>query len=820
MNKSKINKISKITLSLFLFGFLIIPSVGHAQINAQGIGGLLIQCAKVTSANQEDFGPSTDSAEQRAVKTTENNAKKLVKKEACSDAIAKYTMGELLKKMSQEAVNWINGGFRGDPAFVQNPEAYFQSIATQQLSSLTSLLQFNAEDLPFGRESARSIILSEISGSFENRARFTLNNYIPTGNLADFQADFRIGGWDAFLHQAFDTQNNPGGFAILATQEKERRLAGRNDLQSEIQLASKELQQNSGFLSLKKCVESKANGEYIPPEEEGGVLVSEAQYESRAAYELYENDDMAAAAENLSHVCKTWENQTPGTVIAHALNKTIIDIPIEQSVIADELNESLNVVFSALLNQVFKNGVKSLENTQDWAQEGLNSVNIGSIGLGDLLMDPVGTLGAEFGGGDQDYFGGNGLNISDFETAQGDLLGWSQQGENFDIFNQLPYIIYLQERFIGSPNGVIPELPVDPETGEVGIDQSTGEPFVDPTPGFNGVIQQTAMLNESILNLEQLDVCIPGPSPMYKRYLGEALKHWEGEIMKAQEQMLNVFGIFDPGGITAGTVQDNTQKGIQRLRGAADQYMELIDTKYNWLTPGNMPSITPAANNEIAKIDQYMATIAKNSQISQEVSSQLVSLEYLLQKIEELKVNAPNMPVEVVKAQGDALVQAFYESAPSAVTAEDIVKLQSSAILAEANNLKVQTYAQQCLDENLSQDYSGQTRFQWYRSRTNPSIVLGSSSRPTNPNNVPSSPVPPGDSGNFLYNPQPILEYGQHEAGVIIAQIMGIMQGKISGYTVLQTLTNEGVLPPDFSPGTQWFETLLGWSYPGQNSIQ
>lgn len=818
MKKVFTKKLNLMLIASFLVALFVFPKISHAQINAQGIGGLLIQCVKVTSANKDDFGSSMDTAAQRAVTTADNNSKKLLKKEACGDAIAKYAMGELLKSMTQEALNWINNGFRGDPAFIQNPAAYFQSIATQQLSSLTSMLQFNV-DLPFGRDAARNIILSEIGNTLEQRARYTLNNYIPTGNAADFHADFKVGGWDAFIAQGFHMGNNPGGFAILADQEKERRLAGRSDLQSEIQLASKELQQNGGFLNLKRCVESKANGEYIPPEEEGGVLVTEAQYESRAAYELYDNDDMAASAENLSHVCKTWVTETPGTLISHALEKTIIDIPIEQSIMADELNESLNVVFSALLNQVFKNGVSSLENAQSWAQEGMNNVNLGSIGLGDLLMNPGEALGGALGGlggGESEYFGGIGVNAADLETAQGDLLGWSEQGENFDIFNQLPYIIYLQERFIGSQDGVIPDLPIDPDTGEVGIDQGTGEAFVDPIPGFNGVIQQTTMISTAVQALEQLDVCIPGPSPMYKKKANEAVNHYIAEIDLYAQKTMNIAGLLDPSGVVNGTMQDNRDKSVRRLKAASVEYMGRIDAKYNWLTVGNMPVITPVANNEIGKIDLYMDLMAKNETVRREVKDSLVGLNYLWAKILELQANAPNMPIEVVVEQGDALVEAFYEVAPNAVTAEELQKLRSAATIAKGGILYTNSLADQCLEEKTSSDYYGQTRFQWYTSRIT-GDVLGSQSYPGNPNNDQNSPNPPGDNGNFLAN-EPNLDYGQGEFGVILNQAMlQFLIGKLPGYIVLQTLAGQGIVPQPFSPGTMWMETVLGWSYPGNN---
>jgi hypothetical protein len=809
-------------VTLLLLGVFFVPVVSHAQINAQGLGALLLQCAKVTRANQVE-GPSSmgfASDAERSVAIKSQDEAKQLKKEACEDAIAKYTMGELLRKMTQETLNWINNGFKGDPTFVQNPQAYFQSIANEQISSLTSLVQFDAEAYPFGRDAARSIITTELGGYFENRARYTLNNYIPTGNVDDFRADFAIGGWDAFLAQGFQIQNNPGGFAILTAQEKAERTRGQADLNSEIRLAQQKLLQNNGFLNLERCVRSKAGGEYIPPEIVDGVQLEESYYEAQAQVQRALGNEAAAMA-LLQHVCQDWVTETPGTVISHALNKVTIDIPADQSIFADEINESLNVVFAALLNQMFQNGITSLEENTNNAQQGLNEVfSLGSIGLGDLLFDPAGSLSSglsQFGEGfneNENFFGGSGSNLQNIETAQGQLQNWSSAGEQFDIFNQLPYIIYLQERFLGDPNGNLAELPtsIDEEGNEtVTINQTTGEPFEDPAPGFNGVIENRYLLNQTILALEELDVCIPGPNPTYKQKLARTLANAERKILDEQEVVLGVFGALDPLDLTSAEtkVTENAQKAIRRLKEAGDQFMELIDNKYNWQIPGNMPSITPAANDEIIKIDRYLDTIAQNEERARQIRTNLVALRYILQQIEELQQNAPNLPEEALEAQGRALVQAFYQTAPNAVTEEDIQNLQSASLLAAGNISYIDELTSLCEQEKMDSTYTGQTRFQWYRSRITGQI-LGSNSYAGNPNNVNGN-----DAGGFLYNPQPILEYGQNEFAVVIEQVAGILGGRLSGYTVIQTLSSSNIIEPDFGPGTQWYESFLGDQYPG-----
>ncbi len=774
---------TKITLLLIILSILIFPTITRAQINAQGIGALIIQCATATAANQEEGASSMSTVEQRRVATTENNAKKLAKKEACSDAIAKYTMGQLLSKLTQETLNWINGGFKGNPSYLQNPEAYLKSIANQERTQLLSLLGNDPVNFPYGRAAMQAMVNRELNkgfSGFAQRAKYTLNSYVPTGNAADFHRDFRIGGWDAFFAQSFQQQNNPVGFALLASEEEARRTAG-DDL-NKLQLAQKELDQNSGFLNNKLCSESyHPSGEYEPPETTNDGIFTEADWIAIA------NDPNRTEAERIDakrHICKTWVTKTPGTLIAHALNKTVIDVPLDQTIFADEINESLNTVFAALLTQTFQNGTKTLQGGIASLQEEANSFSLGSIGLGDILFDPGSAIGQGLSGAST-YFGGIGENTENIQTTQGSLTGWLNQGQEFDIYNQLPYIIYLQKKYIGDPSAVLPQ----------GIDQDTGQPFIDPTPGFNGVLSQNQALRNSIIQSELLDVCIPGPNPTFEQKIFEKIQSGEEDIRETLATSTQVASFLSPSGSVVGKMTEASEQAIQLLYKVGKELTQKIKDKYRTDQLGNMPTVTNTAYKELVKIDKYQNIILENQEKVEEIQTLLRNLEYLQTRINSLRdqVESGVVSPEVASTEASVLVNTFYEVAPDAIKAEDLIELRSVAEVALGNIAYINTLTDACWEERNDPGYTGEINQVPYSSISGNTLYgIGS-----------------GNTAHFL-SPGVTLDYGT-DFGSILNQITFISTGGIAGslstFTILQTLDWFGSGDFDgFNVNSNWFE--------------
>lgn len=775
-------------ISFIFISFLASPFVARAEINMAGIAGVILQCTVGSRTS-----PSSALGGEDAVKTEADSTKATQGKESCGDAMAKYAITELLAKITQETLNWINSGFKGDPSFVQNPEAYLKSIATEKRTELQSLLSTDDARFPYGRAAMQAMVNREINRStegFARRATFTMNRYVPTGNVNDFYNDFRMGGWDAFFAQSFQQQNNPVGFTLLASEEEALRTEG--EIQSEIELAKKELDQNDGFLNQKICSESyHSSGRYDPPETTDGGIFDEEDWIAIA------NDANRTESERTNarkHICKTWVTKTPGTVIAHALNKTIIDVPLDQAIAADEINESLNVIFSALMKQTFTNGAKSLKNLTTKVESGL-----GSVGLG-FLTDPTQLLSGF--GGNSEFFGGNGLNAESVQTVT-QINPWLLQGSDFNLKKELPYIIYLQKRYIGDLS--VP-LPIDPETGSLYIDSETNEPIVDPTPGFGGIPTLQSEIYDTILRLEDLDFCIPGPSPFFAEKVYAKISWAEEEIRTALGSMKQVQDMLDPSGLAAGQATETAEGAIRVLYAVGNEFISKLNEEFRTDLPGNMPFVTDAARRKISDIPGYKDKIAENRLIGQDTEDTIQTLEYLQRQLDNLEVEALNLSgggsiTPEIQAQlelkADVILNSFYNIAGDLVRKEDLVKLLSEADSARGSRGVIESMTQQCKDERADPGYTGKVNQIPYDSISWDVITYypGQSS---------------GSVNHFLI-PNEELDYKTDDVGAVIQEILAWASGGVLGSfgsaTVFASLDLVNVAGFDgWGSGTSWFE--------------
>lgn len=59
------------------------------------------------------------------------------------DSIAYCIVNSILEYIANSTIQWANSGFNGSPAFVQNPDRFFQGLADQQASQFISALAYN-----------------------------------------------------------------------------------------------------------------------------------------------------------------------------------------------------------------------------------------------------------------------------------------------------------------------------------------------------------------------------------------------------------------------------------------------------------------------------------------------------------------------------------------------------------------------------------------------------------------------------------------------------------------------------------------------------
>jgi hypothetical protein len=338
----------KISVIIFcaIAGISIAPASTNAQENSLAAGAT--SCAvgtyissKITSAVSGLFSSSVSSAVSGAVPT--NSAfenKKLAAQEDKNftlDRLASCAAKQLLHQMTADTISWINTGFRGGPAFLQNPRGFLLDTADQLTGRMIGndgLLQGLCS--PWSVDIRLKLALETTSGGFDNRRyTCTLDTIIGQAKNATLNGfiggDFRQGGWRAFMEMTAGSQN-PAAQYLLA----------KSQLQSAINEKTKEinddLAQGMGFLSSEKCTEVAYDE--IGVVNPGEILTS-------------------VGDENSNYTHTQCVKTTPGSVIAHALN-VHTDSGIVESELANDINSVTSALFTQLTNQLLQKGLAGL----------------------------------------------------------------------------------------------------------------------------------------------------------------------------------------------------------------------------------------------------------------------------------------------------------------------------------------------------------------------------------------------------------------------------------------------------------------------------
>jgi hypothetical protein len=392
-------------------------------------------------------------------------------------------------------------------------------------------------------------------------------------NWENFSNDFSEGGWEGFLAMTQNDDNN-----IFGAHIKANKAAGTTVTKSKEQLQS-ELVQNRGFLSFKKCVDPQ-NYQELP-----------SQY-NRVELELQANNDpndtdTILARQVLAQYpdCKRYETQTPGGLIADKLTRTV-NVTEDKLINAKDLNESLTAIFNKLMTQLFNKGIASLSGNQTFTPE-------------------AGTGGV-----------GSNISVTQIQNTQtgGGVSGtnWYETESAFDITTDLPEVVQTQQAYITALNA------------------------------------HSAALRRLINALNELDYCIPGPRQNWEQDARQGLQtflsslNYNDDDEVAQTVFLATLGFPLTG---AGNIGTLSGIGIGRtfadgqMNNIFNQYVDRINARYfNPNTMNNyVPSITPTARAEIAKIASYSAKIEQNNSLVAQANSNISTLNsYLIPRINAL----------------------------------------------------------------------------------------------------------------------------------------------------------------------------------------
>jgi len=182
------------------------------------------------------------------------------------DGIGFCLANQAMEGILNGTIEWVNSGFNGNPAFVDDPGKFFSDIADYELGEF--LNDLSGGILCSNIEASITVnLMSDYnnSGNYRERSRCTLSDV--SENIEAFaNGDFSKGGWDAWYEYTTNPYNNYYGATLSLRQDFDRRVSKtQSDSYTEISL-------NNGYYSIR----DKETGEITTP----GSMV-QAQVENR-----------------------------------------------------------------------------------------------------------------------------------------------------------------------------------------------------------------------------------------------------------------------------------------------------------------------------------------------------------------------------------------------------------------------------------------------------------------------------------------------------------------------------------------------------------
>lgn len=272
-----------------------------------------------------------------------------------------YIIGKLvLKKLTAQIVGWINSGFKGNPAYLTDPNSFFLDVGDQAASQLLSNTSLSRLCTPF-RAQIRIAVAKNYLTESDNIGYCTLGQIAD--NFDNFTNDFSSGGWDAFFTVTQNSQNNPYGSYMNTKHQLGVDVAGVGVKYQ------KQLEQGNGFLSFEKCkpgteqkavaaldgsgrlnttptleCQVKADWSTVPKNPITGLPVGEP-----ACLKYYPVREEVIDTGLAVGDCKPGDKETvtPGSVISGQL-ENVFGSGVRKLEAADEINE----IVGALINQL------------------------------------------------------------------------------------------------------------------------------------------------------------------------------------------------------------------------------------------------------------------------------------------------------------------------------------------------------------------------------------------------------------------------------------------------------------------------------------
>jgi hypothetical protein len=252
------------------------------------------------------------------------------------NSIAYCIINAVIEYLTTATINWINSGFDGNPAFVENPEQFFKDVGDIEAAIFLQQVVQKTTGLNIC-EPFRLNIVTGLAGSrgdqFANQSKCTLDDISGAIGESGVKFDYQeytsgrsanAGNLDFWRHATQNDQNNFMGAYFMSQEELAKRVSVKENT------AQLDLTMGSGFLSFKKCSED----------------------------EVVTNPD--GTTKTVKGACGV---TTPGRVIEQQLNNRL-NTGNERLIVADKFDQ----IITALVNQLIKVALNEvLEGTEDSA---------------------------------------------------------------------------------------------------------------------------------------------------------------------------------------------------------------------------------------------------------------------------------------------------------------------------------------------------------------------------------------------------------------------------------------------------------------------
>jgi len=326
----------KILVVLIIFSFLTTPTISNAAPVVDAPHGVLT--AAQTFAD---------------VANTLANGYKWAK-ENVADPIFWGIANTLIQQFSKSTVDWINNGFRspdgtkGGPAYIKNFGNFMFGTGGVVDNAVGNFIY---DEIPylcgdFGQDlNDLSLRLQfKYQQPFYERAKCTLSEVLEESGVAfdNFKSNFD-GGWKTWIEFSTVPTNNSLG-AELAIESELLDRAKRAGLAQESKIAT-----GAGFLTFETCDDSAVGIKTVSygQDELTGETGSTSFWQN-----TYTGEILGPARGPKPCVPKT---ATPGSVLQGQLNKSL-GLSTDRLVIADEADEIIGALVSAILQKIFEPG--------------------------------------------------------------------------------------------------------------------------------------------------------------------------------------------------------------------------------------------------------------------------------------------------------------------------------------------------------------------------------------------------------------------------------------------------------------------------------